>query len=469
MAENLKITMPMVSKNPIPQYKQSTHPTVPFNIDDVIRAPNIVQKQRHADNNTAIDTREEPQVVLSNHIKAPDVIISFLKNIFTITDMTELLTENSSVFAQEITKLLNLLLISPEDIKSEMILQEYSSTAFKGELFDLLRNLVQKKASPPIKSAVVELLKALNEVFAKSDITESVSASLKFLSEEFAPDKSLSEKLWHLSNEFLKENSTENLENLKEITIAALNEIDESILLSPKTVKILPLVAYNLSRIKGSVDLIHNFAANLIEHLDCDEEKAEFLAKLKDYLIDTGEPNSDKGASKVMSALTEILEKQMQGFDSPLPLYGGMGKTIQSLLSSPCIFTPLLHYIIPVGFANVKSFAEIWIDPDDAEGRENEGADLSENIHAFAAFDIEGIGEFEGEFFLRRGVISLSLYYPPEYSNEFSGLYRVLTDIILKSNYKPGDIEVRKLKRKRTLPDVFKSLTYKRMGVDVRV
>lgn len=54
-------------------------------------------------------------------------------------------------------------------------------------------------------------------------------------------------------------------------------------------------------------------------------------------------------------------------------------KIIHSLLSSPCNFTPLLHFVLPVQYQDLHSFAEIWINPnggeDDSTRREAPGRD----------------------------------------------------------------------------------------------
>ena len=144
-------------------------------------------------------------------------------------------------------------------------------------------------------------------------------------------------------------------------------------------------------------------------------------------------------------------------------------KIIHSLLSSPCNFTPLLHFVLPVQYEDLQSFAEIWINPNGGEDdrtRQQEGGQV---IHMLLAFDVGGIGRFELELFVREKVIDFSLYCPPAYTAVYSEVKNELRNCAGDTGYRFGEVKVERLERPRSLMDVFKSLPYKRTGVDVKV
>ena len=80
-------------------------------------------------------------------------------------------------------------------------------------------------------------------------------------------------------------------------------------------------------------------------------------------------------------------------------------KIIHSLLCSPCNFTPLLHFVLPVQYEGLQSFAEIWINPNGGEDDRERQSDGGRVIHMLLAFDVGGIGRFELELFVRDKVI----------------------------------------------------------------
>lgn len=71
-------------------------------------------------------------------------------------------------------------------------------------------------------------------------------------------------------------------------------------------------------------------------------------------------------------------------------------KIIHSLLSSPCNFTPLLHFVLPVQYQDLHSFAEIWINPNGGEDDSTRREAPGETIHMLLVFDMEHIAGLRG-------------------------------------------------------------------------
>ena len=84
-------------------------------------------------------------------------------------------------------------------------------------------------------------------------------------------------------------------------------------------------------------------------------------------------------------------------------------------------------------------------------------------------FDIEGIGQFEMELFVRDKDISMSLLCPKEYYDDFKDTSKSFNECISFSEYRFKDIRVDKREHQRSLIEVFKTLPYKRTGVNVKI
>ena len=125
--------------------------------------------------------------------------------------------------------------------------------------------------------------------------------------------------------------------------------------------------------------------------------------------------------------------------------------------------------MLPVQYEDIQSFAEIWINPNGGEDDRDRQEDGSRVIHMLLAFDVESIGRFELELFVRDKVIDFSLYCPPAYTNIYDEVKNDLRSCTGKTGYRFGEIRVDRLDRPRSLMDVFKSLPYKRTGVDVTI
>jgi hypothetical protein len=168
-----------------------------------------------------------------------------------------------------------------------------------------------------------------------------------------------------------------------------------------------------------------------------------------------------------MKVLSTIIEKCASDDDIIKVNPESVDKIIHSLLSSPCNYTPLLHFIIPVEYMDMKSFAEVWINPNAEEESQKGGGE--QNIHMLIVFDIEGVGQFETELFVKGKKIDLTLFCPQRYAVQFSQIAPQLRQCIAFSEYSFNEIKFEEMKETRSLIQVFKSLPYKRTGVDVRI
>ena len=384
-----------------------------------------------------------------------------------LQEIIKLLPVNNQAFTQEIEQLFDALMLPPEDIAKEMVLQENNSTEFKGELFDFLRKLVEQSPQPEIKYAVANLLKSINYSNCKQDILSAVANSLSYLSDSVETSRTLSARLQELSERFRQPEADKQFQALKAETLALLKDVEGSILFSPKMSKVVSILYYNLSRFNDNPDFFQESLSSLLTLMDGKQQKADFVRHVKAFLEGRNQDRSEE-PSRVMNVLTRILSRQARSTELTLVNAEKMERIIHSLLSSPCNFTPLLHYVIPVEFMNLKSFAELWINPNGGEDERPVG-EKKDCTHLLVVFDIEGMGQFEAELFVSGTDIDLAVYCPPAYAQAFSGVGERIKRAAGASGYRFGEIRVDKLDKPRSLMDVFKSLPYKRTGVDVRI
>ena len=331
---------------------------------------------------------------------------------------------------------------------------------------------------------IANLLKSINGSLSRRNILDSVSNSFLFLAGNLKSSPKLAARLMTLSNLFRSDDAPNQFAALKGDALAVMKEIENSILFSPKIAKVLPLITYNLSRFNDNPDYLQDAASSLLTMIDGDRQKQTLMDLLYGFLTGSRlQPQS----SRVMDVLADIINKQtaanMEGEEGEVEIMAGkkipmeefrllssekIDKIVSSLVTFPCNYTPLLHFIVPVQDMDMKSFAEIWIDPND-EGETKRGGDSAENIHMLIVFDVDGIGRFEAELFVRQQDISLTLLCPPMYVSAFSGIATNIARSANGTGFRFKDIQIDRLERPRSLMDVFKALPRKRTGINMRV
>lgn len=468
MADILRITTPVVNKNQLQANRPVADNILPFNPQELSK---VVKPNPHGEmlkQNNGMIEKEQASTILMNLLKDPSVTVNFLKNIYLLQEVIKLLSVNNTTVTQEIEQLFDSLLVKPEEIVPEMIRQENTSTAFKGEIFNFLRTLVAADPTPEMKYAVANVLKSINGTTGRQSIMEAIANSLSFLSDSVDASKSLSGRLHELSQQLRSPDSQPMFHELKTEVLKILNEVEGSILFSDKLAKVVSITHYNLSRFNDNPDFFHEAVSNLLLLLDGKDQKGKFMAAVRDFTEKHDFSRTNEDTSKIMDVLAKIIGKESENSSRSIMTSEKVEKIIQSLLSSPCNFTPLLHFVVPVEYLDLKSFAEIWVNPDGSQDM-NEGGGGEKKLHMLIVFDIEGMGQFEVELFVSGKTVDFALLCPPAYADAFAAARGKFARSIAGTSYQLGDIKIDKLERSRSLMDVFKSLPRKRTGVDVKV
>ncbi|MFB0920123.1 MAG: antitoxin [Oscillospiraceae bacterium] len=473
MPDFLRVTKPLVTQNQNIQPKPGAETNGTFNIQSstkVVQAHN--QSELLKQNNSLTDGNDVPTLLL-NLLKDPTVTVSYLKNIFMLEELYKLLPANNKTVTAGIEDILGTLLIKPEHMTEEMRRQLRGSTAFSGELFDYLREISsQNKEKPDVQQAIAKLLRSINSMGNQREILGSVANNLSYLREQLSSSKMLSAKLDGLIVRFLSQDAPENFSSLKSDTLALTKSIEDSILYSPALSKTLSILVYNLSRYNANTDFAAESAYRLGQFLQ-PAQRTELKTLIQSYMdLKAGEngllrtEDSDANESRVMASIIRLISQQKEAGTSPADA-SKLEKMLYSLLSSPCNFTPLLHFILPLQYNDMRAFAELWINPEIDEKDIPENA--SQGMHLLMVIDVEGVGRFEAEFSVYNSTVDFSLYCPKGCEQGYEDFMKSLPKFFSGTSYHVGKTEVLTFENTRSLMDVFKSLPYRRVGVDVKI
>ena len=473
MPDFLRVTKPLVTQNQNMQTKPSAEANGTFNI---LNSTKVIQTHNQSEmlkQNNGMNAGNEVPTLLLNLLKDPTVTVSYLKNIFMLEELYSLLPVNNNTVTTEMVDILGALLLRPEHLTEEMRRQMRGATAFSGELFDALREIsAQNKDKPDVQVAIARLLRSINNMGNQREILDSVANNLSFLRGQLSASKSLSAKLDELIAGFRSEEAPENFSALKSETLAVTKKIEDSILFSPKLGKTLSILIYNLSRYNVSSDYAAEAAYRLSQYLS-PSQRTELKTLMQAYIDETITENGQPAAkaasgneSQVMTSLVKLIQQQIEmGTNSTDAMK--LEKMLHSLLSSPCNFTPLLHFILPLQYNDMRAFAELWINPDSDE------KDMPENVshgtHLLMVIDIDGVGRHEAEFFAYNSTIDFFLHCPQGCESGYEELMKSFPKLLYGTQYHLGKTEVLTFENTRSLMDVFKSLPYRRVGVDVKI
>jgi len=469
VSDILKVTTPLINKNQPVSPKQPIDPTTAFSIQDttkVIRTHNESELLKH---NTATFEGDGSKLLMSL-LKDPAVTVTYLKNIFLLEEIYRLLPANNKTVTQEIQQVFQELLLQPENLVPEMIRQEHESTQFKGELFDFLRDLsASGQEQPELQGTIANFLKSVNNIKAQNDIIDALSNNLTFLKNNLPVAHTLSARIENLINRFNSENAKENFQELKTETLYLMKDLEGSFYFSQKFGKIVSIITYNLSRFNDNTDFFEESSFRLRRQLS-EPQRLKFAKLISNFRENnlrgyTSRPEALQ--SKVMASLIKLISHQASKSGESESEESKTKAILHSLLSSPCNFTPLLHFILPLSDGVLRAFAEVWINQESGDSSSPDSAEPA--LHFLMVVDVETVGRFEAEFCVRDKIIDFTLYTPPACEDTYRGVINSLPAILSQTGYRVGKTALRSTERTRSLMDVFKSLPYKRVGVDVKI
>ncbi len=166
-----------------------------------------------------------------------------------------------------------------------------------------------------------------------------------------------------------------------------------------------------------------------------------------------------------MENMLDFLIKNIN--DPSLKSLSAMGRPemLQGLLSAPGVFTPLLHFLIPMEMDDMKAFGELWADPDADKDPETGESDN----HLFLCFEIEDTGYFELELYTRGKNINVALMCPEGTQRDYLPLKESIPALASACGYETNRTIIEPLKRRRDLTNVFPKLNERRSGLNVSV
>jgi len=609
MADMLKITQMVNAKNYSMPSKPLAQSDAIFNLADLSKIPKTNDRTsefRGQDNASAEGKSNSLLDIQLNISKNPTFTANLLKGLFSEEILTQISQSGSPDIINEFNEFSKNIFLNSNALTNDLISQQKGITSFDGELFNLLREIVNQSSSPELKNAIAGFLKSSFSLEAQGQILKSLSAQFQYLSEAMLPSRSLSGQLAEISKLLSEGDASVNFENVKADALKLLESVSNSLIATDKIKNMISLVKYNFSRFNDNPQTVEASFKALLGSISNDELKA-VLREFYDKYIQSGKiPNPSKSAlvsdserflaaDKLAYKLAENANEQIKLFNytkfnsdihtvsQQLSLFNdkngemtnlsldqgtrflsdvlklvlpqnmggdikqfidtfmqtkdlnalidrlsfilnsienpdvkaklaeilnsvltGLSRSsdivyrpptsmenladfltkalnnqnishlgivdpntlVQSMLTAPGVFTPLLHYLLPVQIEDLRAFGELWIDNDDSG---NSSDDEENSHHIFLSFDIEHIGIFELEVFQKNSSLDVSLFCPKNYVKQFSAIKDRISEIAGQSGYNIKTTRVKPLVKVRNLVEIFPRIAERRAGLNVKI
>ncbi len=364
-----------------------------------------------------------------------------------ITSMISLIKYNLSRFSDNP----NLLTQSFNSILSNM-----TSESMKQKFTDAFEKFIEGSSIPyPTKDA---LLEGNNNYINSDKLTHEIALSL---TNRKIPDAEA------LNNsdiiKLIKQLGENDTLNVTEGT-SKIRQLLEMIIPSDKSHQLNQILS-SFEQTKDLNSLINRIRCiiNSVSDIGSKELLAENLNKILTSLSNSSEVIYQKPTT--LATLVDFMAKSLGNENIK---YLGMvdpNTLIQNMLTAPGVFTPLMHYVLPVQIEDLRAFGELWVDKDADDSSGGEGKDN----HMFLSFDIENVGLFELEITNHNKDLNVSLFCPKEFVKPLSVIKSSIQNIAFSKGYKISNTKIDALIVPRTLTQVFPEIAERRSGLNVKI
>ncbi|KXL52071.1 hypothetical protein CLNEO_25870 [Anaerotignum neopropionicum] len=370
-------------------------------------------------------------------------------------------------FAQEISRFLELIKLSPEELQGFLKNQVGGATKFGGAFFDFLRNVLAESNSGELNSKILDLLKKYNDFSASNHIVKNILIDLSNLSKSLP--KSYSEQLLELTKQ-LDENAkpgdtTNNLEILKKEIIPFLSKYTRYTNDFGRVRDLISSLTQNISRYEnanknGFIDAFdeimhYNVIKDKLGNIDS-ETFADVLMQLHGEKLRGDESNQ---------RLINILERGIRG-EAGYENIDGFKGILTSMLLNESVYMPLLHVMLPLDVNGNMMFSELWIDPDDEEGKNGE---VEKKTKLLIKFDIKDVGFFDLIILHNKGKIDMQLFCPEKILSADKGIKAGLGEIMERNGLAVNSISIDKRNIPVSISEVFPKICERKNTVNVKI
>jgi hypothetical protein len=139
---------------------------------------------------------------------------------------------------------------------------------------------------------------------------------------------------------------------------------------------------------------------------------------------------------------------------------------LSSMLLNESVYMPLLHMSLPMNIDGNMMFSELWIDPDDEEGKSGEE---ERKTKLLIKFDIKDVGFFDLIVLHNKGKVDMQLFCPEKVLVADKGIKAGLTEILERNGLAINSISIDKGRTPVSISQVFPKIYERKNSVNVKI
>lgn len=519
MAEITKVTTPIIPQENVGnKYKPVSDQALDLNDLSKVNRPADEPKLQDRDTSGQALRENLHSAAMQPLLRDTLDVMQAVRKMFTVLQMG--ISASDIVTSDPIRQLLDEMFVPADKLFEQLQQQERSSVLFKGESFDVLRDVLARfEQNPRVREAIARLLGAfecnLNTQNSIKTILYNCENILDYL---FSQDRKqfadyldgLSEMLLPQEQKPQGEGETQqapaasagrpeetgpsaeakppegaqadspalpgriSAEEQREISqllkgnlLPLLGEIVVKYHQNERIRDIVMAVVHNIVRVdKGSEEALREAVERLGDELRLVARLPEsFERSLLDMLIRDGD-RARLTRNEVMARIAGVISETLHSRTASPAALRQAENLLMSMLQNQSSAMDILHFLLPLQTPEGQVFAEMYVDPE-SDGRGGAGDEDGRKV--FLSVETPDCGYFEFCFWQKGSRVDFSLWCPQVLVESLSGLRGHLAAVMQMHGFTINRYQVAEMVRPQTIAQVFPGLLERKVGVDVRI
>lgn len=372
--------------------------------------------------------------------------------------------------AEEMSKIIEMLQLSGEDLLDFLKGQFRAETRFNGALFALLRTAYMKASSDGVRTDILRFLKCYVNFSSTAHVEESMLRNLARMAD--AMPGSWAMKLRQLSakleNGIAAGDRKGNLLLLQREIFPYMAEYVERTHDMGLPRMLLNLLALDVARYENGAQ------ENLLEafhQLTGYGTLREQLGKIDDEallaLLKNSQFNQNSSAVQFSNHLAAAAARALRG-EGSAEVQQAFSNLVSAMLINESVYMPINHYLLPLEWNGRLLFSELWVDPDAEEGERKKGG-RGTGVKILFKMDVQALGCFDVILTSQGNEADIRIMCPEKMLPFSKQIERSLSEILARNDLVPSKVMVRKQERPVTLTEVFPKIFERRNSINVKV
>lgn len=392
-----------------------------------------------------------------------------LSRLFGGRDGTVVLSGMGEGVAQEMSQVIQMMHMDPEQLLAFLKGQMKSGSRCSGALFALLRGAYVNAASVNVQEDILQFVKTYMDHTSGKHIEKNILRALRSMAGSMPASwgQTINDLLEQMESDMAAGDREAVLQTLRQKVFPHMADYVGRThdLGTPR--EILSMLTLDMTRYEnGSKENLLAAFRRLVSYGTLRDQLGGIDDEMLMQVLEKNAFDPEDPANLFADRLTAAASRAISG-EGDANIQEVFRQLIAAMLINESVYMPVNHFILPLEWNGKFLFSELWVDPD--AGRSGENGQRKKCTKMLFKIDVQPLGAFDVLLVSVEDTVGINVYCPEKIAPFSDRIGQALGQILERNGLKNGGVSVMRMQRSLTLTEVFPQIFERKNSVNVKV